>query len=80
VADITYVAITAGFVYIAVILDAWSRKVTEGHNTRRACPGVLEADAYDLQALYLRLSGLRDEGLLMQVLGMLKSSCGYSDP
>lgn len=27
VADITYVAITAGFVYVAVILDAWSRKV-----------------------------------------------------
>lgn len=27
VADITYVAITVGFVYVAVILDAWSRKV-----------------------------------------------------
>ena len=27
VADITYVAIQAGFVYVAVILDAWSRKV-----------------------------------------------------
>jgi len=27
VADITYVAITAGFVYLAVILDAWSRRV-----------------------------------------------------
>jgi putative transposase len=27
VTDITYVAITAGFVYVAVILDAWSRKV-----------------------------------------------------
>ena len=27
VADITYVAITAGFVYAAVILDAWSRRV-----------------------------------------------------
>lgn len=26
-ADITYVTITAGFVYVAVILDAWSRKV-----------------------------------------------------
>lgn len=26
-ADITYVAITSGFVYVAVILDAWSRKV-----------------------------------------------------
>ncbi|WP_343058488.1 IS3 family transposase [Microvirga mediterraneensis] len=27
VADITYVAITAGFVYVAIILDAWSRRV-----------------------------------------------------
>lgn len=27
VADITYVAITAGFVYVAVILDAWSHRV-----------------------------------------------------
>ena len=27
VADITYVAISAGFVYVAVILDAWSRRV-----------------------------------------------------
>jgi putative transposase len=27
VADITYVAVAAGFVYLAVILDAWSRRV-----------------------------------------------------
>ena len=27
VADITYVATTASFVYLAVILDAWSRRV-----------------------------------------------------
>jgi len=27
VADLTYVAITGGFVYLAAILDAWSRKV-----------------------------------------------------
>ena len=27
VADITYVAIAVGFVYLAVILDAWSRRV-----------------------------------------------------
>jgi putative transposase len=26
-ADLTYVAITAGFVYVAVILDGWSRRV-----------------------------------------------------
>jgi transposase InsO family protein len=34
VADITYVAIPAGFVYVAVILDAWSRKVV-GYATRQ---------------------------------------------
>jgi putative transposase len=27
VADITYIAIAAGFVYLAVVLDAWSRRV-----------------------------------------------------
>ena len=27
VSDITYIAITAGFLYVAVILDAWSRRV-----------------------------------------------------
>ncbi len=27
VADITYIAIAVGFVYLAVILDAWSRRV-----------------------------------------------------
>ena len=27
VADITYVAVAAGFVYVAVILDAWLRRV-----------------------------------------------------
>jgi putative transposase len=27
VAEITYVAIAVGFVYVAVILDAWSRRV-----------------------------------------------------
>src|SRR4051812_21818436 len=27
VADITYVAVATGFIYVAVILDAWSRRV-----------------------------------------------------
>jgi len=27
VADLTYVAIATGFVYLAVVLDAWSRRV-----------------------------------------------------
>ncbi|MER8563488.1 IS3 family transposase [Mesorhizobium sp. M0578] len=39
VSDITYVTIAAGFVYVAVILDAWSRKVVGyaiGQSIRRA--------------------------------------------
>ena len=35
VADITYVAVAAGFVYVAVILDAWSRRVV-GYAISRA--------------------------------------------
>jgi putative transposase len=35
VADITYVTIVAGFVYLAVILDAWSRKVVGYALSRR---------------------------------------------
>ena len=35
VADITYVAIASGFVYLAVILDAWSRRVV-GYALARA--------------------------------------------
>lgn len=46
---------------------------------RASCLGVLEADAYSTQALYLRTRGLRDEAFLLQVLGMFQSACGYSD-
>ena len=35
VADITYIAIAAGFVYLAAILDAWSRRVV-GYAIRRS--------------------------------------------
>ena len=35
VADITYVTIATGFVYLAVILDAWSRKVVGYALSRR---------------------------------------------
>ena len=35
VADLTYVAITTGFVYVAVVLDAWSRRVV-GHAIGRS--------------------------------------------
>jgi hypothetical protein len=42
------------------------------------CPGVLEADAYGTQALYLIAFGLREEALLLQILGMFQSACAYS--
>lgn len=35
VADLTYVAIAAGFVYVAVVLDAWSRRIV-GHTIGRS--------------------------------------------
>ncbi|UVF22229.1 hypothetical protein HPT29_026455 (plasmid) [Microvirga terrae] len=46
---------------------------------RASCPGALEADAYGLQALYLRTRGLREEAFLLQVLGLFQGACGYSD-
>jgi putative transposase len=66
VADITYVAIRAGFVYLSVILDAWSRRVI-GHGLARDLELLVlqdyEAIALDLVALGLvffrdRLAGL----------------------
>ena len=44
VADITYVAITTGFVYLAAILDAWSRRVT-GYAISRSIDARLAAAA-----------------------------------
>ena len=43
-ADLTYIAVTAGFVYVAVILDAWSRRVIGYAISRgavRATPSTL---------------------------------------
>ena len=44
VADITYVAITTSFVYLAVILDAWSRRVV-GYAVSRSIDARLAAAA-----------------------------------
>jgi putative transposase len=44
VADITYIAITGGFVYLAAILDAWSRRVV-GYAIRRSIDARLAAAA-----------------------------------
>ena len=43
-ADITYVAITTGFVYLAAILDAWSRRVV-GYAISRSIDARLTAAA-----------------------------------
>ena len=40
VADITYIAITVGFVYLAAILDAWSRRVV-GYAISRSIDAML---------------------------------------
>jgi putative transposase len=44
VADITYIAITSGFVYLAAILDAWSRRVV-GYAISRSIDARLAAAA-----------------------------------
>ena len=44
VADITYVAITTGFVYLAVVLDAWSRRAV-GYAISRSIDARLAAAA-----------------------------------
>jgi putative transposase len=44
VADITYIAITAGFVYLAAILDAWSRRAV-GYAISRSIDARLAAAA-----------------------------------
>ena len=44
-----------------------------------SCPGMLEMAAYGTQALYLSTWGLREEAFLLQVMGMLQGTCGYSD-
>ena len=46
VADITYVAIAAGFVYLAAILDAWSRRVV-GYAISRSIDARLTIAALD---------------------------------
>ncbi len=47
VADITYIAIATGFVYLAVILDAWSRRVV-GYALGRTIEARLTVAALDV--------------------------------
>jgi len=48
VADITYVAIAVGFVYVAVILDAWSRRVV-GYAISRSIDARLDAGGSEIR-------------------------------
>jgi hypothetical protein len=41
------------------------------------CLGSLEADAYNIQALYLSTRGRREDAFLLPVLGMMQSACEY---
>ena len=52
VADITYVAIAVGFVYLAVVLDAWSRRVV-GYALSRRIDARLTVEALE-RAIALR--------------------------
>jgi hypothetical protein len=55
-----------------------AQQFAEHAQERVSCPGVLEADAYGTQALYLSTWGLREEAFLLQIMGMFQSACGYS--
>src|SRR3546814_11437890 len=44
VADLTYVAVAVGFVYVAVIMDAWSRRII-GYAMRRRIDARLQLAA-----------------------------------
>ena len=53
VADITYIAIATGFVYLAVILDAWSRRVV-GYALDRKIDARLATDALKAAVAFRR--------------------------
>jgi hypothetical protein len=55
------------------------QQFTSRAHERVRCPGKLEADAYNTQALYLSTMGLREEAFLLQILGMFQSACGYAN-
>ncbi len=47
-----------------------------GAQTRAACPAALEAEAYTVQAHFLRLHGLGQEALVISLLADQLGSCG----
>ena len=70
VADITYVPTMAGFLYLAVVLDAWSRKIVGWAmaNHLRADTG-LRREAYLLSSQILR--GAPQQALIVSYLTLL---------
>lgn len=57
VADITYIPTLAGFLYLAVILDVWSRRIV-GWSMRRDMTAVLAVEALDMAVANRGLSGV----------------------
>lgn len=47
-----------------------------GADQTALCPAALEAEAYAVQAAFLRAAGLRDEALSVTLLSMHLGSCG----
>lgn len=54
-------------------------QVAAGEHLRQACIGLLEAEAYRVQAAFLTAQGLRQEALPIRLLGAQLGSCGQSD-
>ena len=53
-----------------------AQQYARGNADRAQCVGLLEGEAYSLQARYLRRHRLKDDAFLFQLIGMLQSSCG----
>ncbi|QDA35889.1 hypothetical protein E4191_17220 (plasmid) [Paracoccus liaowanqingii] len=52
-----------------------SQQFATGRQSDTPCPGSLEAEAYALQARFLRSRGLPQDALLYDILGMMQASC-----